>query len=125
MSWKKKTPEGYVKAAVMEYLAARRIYALRLNSGTQVITPESGPRRIIQMAPKGTADILALPNGVISCVGREYSTTVPLWIETKAKGGKLSKWQEQFKAEREEDGHLYLVAFSIDDVEECLKLNGF
>lgn len=117
MTRSKKTPEGYVKAAVLEYLAAERIYYLRANSGSQVlIDPMTGGRRRLQMAPAGTADILALPSKWV----QNYQWFQPLWIEIKAPGKKQSAMQIVFEQDRVAEGHAYIVAYSIDDVAEWL-----
>ena len=111
-----KTPEGYVKAAIMEYLAAKRIFAVRMNSGMQIGT-HKGKNWAIRMNAPGTADILALP---ICCVyGVRHS--VPLWIECKAAKGKQSEVQKSFQAQVEAEGHFYILARSIEDVEAALK----
>lgn len=113
----KKTPEGYVKAAVIEYLAAERIYSLRANAGTTVIpATTTSTRRVLQMAPAGTADILALPSRWLGT----FQWIHPLWIETKAPGNKQSPTQKAFERERICEGHAYIVAYSIEDVAEWL-----
>ena len=118
MTWRnQKTPEGYVKHAVIEYLAAERIFYLRTNSGTQLIqNPETGKTRKLQMAPPGTADILALPSRWLGT----FHWIQPLWIETKAAGKKQSPAQIEFERDRIAEGHAYIVSHSIDDVAEWL-----
>jgi hypothetical protein len=112
-----KTPEGYVKHAVIEYLAAERIYCLRANAGAQIIeATATSHRRALQMAPAGTGDLLAMPYRIVD----KIHVFQPLWIEIKAPGKKQSPVQRQFEAERIADGHAYIVAYSIDDVAEWL-----
>jgi hypothetical protein len=119
VTWRsQKTPEGYVKHAIQEYLAAERIFYLRSNAGSQIITnPDTGKRRMLQMAPAGTADILALPWMLV----QGMNLFVPLWIETKAPGKKQSPVQKTFERERIADGHAYIVAWSVEDVAEWLR----
>lgn len=113
----KKTPEGYVKAAICDYLAVERIYFLRTNAGTTVVpATEKSNRRVLQMAPAGTADILALPHRIAGTV----NLFQPCWIECKAPGNKQSPAQRAFERERICDGHAYIVAYSIEDVAEWL-----
>ena len=53
---------------------------------------------------KGLSDLTAI------CAGKV------LWIEIKKPGGKLSTHQENFKAEIESHGGIYLVVTNIDDL---------
>jgi len=46
---------------------------------------------------------------------------VPLWIECKAAKGKQSELQKSFQEQVEREGHRYIVARSIEDVEQALK----
>lgn len=111
-----KTPEGYVKHAIMEYLAAKRIFAVRMNSGMQIGT-HKGKNWAIRMNAPGTADILALPRwGSPHCFYIQ-----PLWIECKAAKGKQSEVQKSFQAQVEAEGHFYILARSIEDVEAALR----
>ena len=119
MKFVEKTPEGYVKQAIMEFLAAKHIYCLRINSGQHIIRDENnGKKRVIRLAPKGTADLLAL---VPLRTMQRQPYFFPLWIETKVPGNQLTPDQEIFREQRIEDGHQHLVAHSIEDVEEYLK----
>lgn len=53
---------------------------------------------------KGLSDLTALKDGQT------------VYIEVKTPTGRLSEYQEQFKAEIESRGGLYIVARSVDDV---------
>jgi hypothetical protein len=102
----RKTPEGYVLASVMEYLAVKKIFALRMNSGA--IQDKRGIP--VRMHKPGTADVLALKNW-------GYEGFQPHWIECKAPNGKQSDLQKQFQEQVEAEGHVYILAYGIDDLE--------
>jgi hypothetical protein len=117
ISVKRKTPESYVLRAVMDYLAVRRIFAMRMNSGT--VEDKRGVP--VRMHEPGTADVLALPK-----VGKDAADLWdahlirPVWIECKAPNGKQSELQKQFEQRVKAEGHLYVLAFGIEDVEKAL-----
>lgn len=108
----RKTPESYVLRAVMEYLAVKRIFAMRMNSGA--VQDRRGIP--VRMHEPGTADILALPG---KWNGWDTIFT-PTWIECKAPNGKQSELQKQFEQRVKAEGHLYVIAFGIEDVEKAL-----
>jgi hypothetical protein len=112
--------EKQISSAIMAYLAARRIFAIRVNSGTQVLM-DGGNRRAIHMAAPGTADILAFPvrRSERGKIIEGYNS--PLWLEVKAEKGKQSDLQKSFQAQVEAEGHRYALVRSIDDVEALLK----
>lgn len=124
----RKTPEGYVKAAVIEYLQ-RQGFELgtnlfRMNSG-QMLAEYKGKTRRIAMGEKGTADLLALPALplMITADARllyqtQANAITPFWLECKAEGGKQTPAQKDFQARVEAEGHRYAVVRSIDDVKE-------
>jgi hypothetical protein len=47
-------------------------------------------------------------------------TPLPVWIECKDSKGKQSDLQKSFQAQVEAEGHKYIVARSIEDVEAAL-----
>lgn len=82
--------ETDLQRAILEALAARGHWAMRMNSGTHTIDATgTHARRVIRSAPGGTPDILVL---------KPYG-----WLEVKAARGKLTEnqisWHE--RAERE------------------------
>jgi len=107
------TPEGYVKTAVCELLALHRISHHRLNSGV-LLAESQGKRRAIRLAPRGTADILAL-------VPRDGGGVTPLYIECKAPKGTQSPAQKEFQAEVVAQGHAYLLCRDVDQVVAWLR----
>ena len=116
------TPEGAILRSIMDYLAARHVFAVRMNSGTQ-IGAHKGKKWAIHMNAPGTADILALPiKKMIETPAWLPQTTIcPTWLEVKAAKGKQSELQKSFQAQVEREGHRYAVCRSIEDVETALK----
>jgi hypothetical protein len=108
--------EAMIQASILEYLAARHIFAMRLNSGTMMSTYKEKSYRTALCAP-GTADILAFPKERWEGVWHVR----PLWIECKSATGKQTPVQKLFQHQVEDEGHKYIIARSIDDVEEALK----
>ncbi len=122
------TPEGAILKSIMEYLAARRIFAVRMNSGTQ-IGSHRGKKWAIHMNAPGTADVLAfaeckrvenVPFDQKGYLKVTLEEIVPLWIECKAPKGKQSDLQKSFQQQVESHGHRYIIARSIEDVEAAL-----
>lgn len=117
--------ESQIQRAILDYLAARHIFAVRMNSGTQVRV-DGGKRRAIHMNAAGTADILAFPwaNQLLRATGNNLQTVwavQPTWIEVKAPKGIQSEFQKSFQAQVEREGHLYAICRSVDEVEDLLK----
>ena len=111
------TPEGAVMRAVLDWLAAKHIFAIRLNSGTQIGTHQ-GKKWAIHMAAPGTADIVAFPQYQGNCgCGTLHRQITPTFIECKAPKGKQSELQKSFQAQVEAIGCKYILAFSLDDLE--------
>lgn len=120
----KRISESAIQKAILEYLAARHIFALRMNSGTQ-IGSYKGKKWAIHMNAAGTGDILAFVSewrGVDDkgnwCEFREIRV---YWFEVKTEDGKQSDLQKSFQAQVEAEGHRYFVVRSIEDVEAALK----
>lgn len=111
---RKKTEEGHCKTAVLDLLAAERIFVLRVNSGNLLIERANGSKHRVQMAPKGTADILA----IVPMLG---GTFMPTWVETKAGKNGLNPDQQDFRDDVLARGHCFLLARSSDDVLDWLR----
>jgi hypothetical protein len=108
------TPEGYVLDAVMDYLAANHIFAFRMQVGAAKID-----KRFVRFGVPGCADILAFP---IRCGCPEWCPKCDnhqrvVWIECKAPNGKQSALQKSFQEQVEAQGHRYILARSISDLE--------
>lgn len=127
----KVTPEGVVKKAVTDLLDAERIPWWRMQSG-KVKSQFGG---WIQMCAKGTADILAAPNGIAYAgtgfpqknrerlVINDGYVLVPkfLWIETKAPKGKPTKEQLEFADFVRNRGHYHMFISDVRELQTWLR----
>lgn len=112
---KRTTPEGHVKASILHYLQVKKIFAIRMNSGYIPLEGKNG-RRMINLHEPGTADILAIIPEPYDCPQLLF---MPTWIEAKAPNGKQSDLQKQFQEKVEAEGHVYILAFGIEDLEKA------
>jgi len=98
----RRSREMEAQRAILEYLAARRVFAWRNQAH-----PVPG-RTFTGLA--GAPDIIGiLPDGRF------------LGIEVKSETGRLSKFQREFQKRCELAGGVYIVARSVRDVERGLK----
>jgi hypothetical protein len=100
--------EAQLQAVILDWLAAVGILAFRMNVGAIVKEDASGKKRTIRFGVLGMADILAFPRGRIC------------WIEIKAPDGRQSQWQRSFQAQVERHGHRYVLARSLEEVQDAL-----
>ena len=126
------TPEGAVKKAVMDLLAAYKIPAFRMNAGDRFGAYKGKKWRIAGHAP-GTADILALPRLTLcglslswGCKQSEhedyhFDAPYPVWIEVKAPGKKQTEAQQQFQGYAETNFHVYLLIDNPDKLKHWLE----
>lgn len=98
------TPESRVLRSLYAWLSLHRVFHWRVNTGAYK-HPESG--QYIRYGLPGCSDILGITRG---------GTGRLLAIEAKATSG-LSAQQQRFKERIEENGGLYIVARSVDDLE--------
>jgi hypothetical protein len=117
------TPEGLILDSIMGWLAAKHILAFRMLVGGAKVNAS-----YMRFGVKGMADILAFPKFTmedITRIGRErgmrYKVPGILWIEVKTAKGVQSEFQKSFQAQVEAEGHRYILARSIEDVEAALK----
>jgi hypothetical protein len=118
------TPEGAILKQIMDWLAAKHVLAFRMNTGGM----RYGENRLMRFGVPGMADILAFPHHIGRRLGlmpgEDFATVevvVPCWIECKAAKGKQSALQASFQAQVEGEGHRYVLARSVDDVEAALR----
>ena len=114
--------ESQIQKAILEYLAARHIFAIRLNSGMQ-FGERNGKKYAVRMSAAGTANILAFPHQYRTCrdcMEYERDATDILWLKVKAEKGKQSELQKSFQAQVEREGHRYAIVRSIEDVKQAL-----
>jgi len=105
-------PEQQIQKSILEYLAVKRIWCRRMNTGAVVAT-HNGKSRMVRYGSPGMADIL--------CTLFDYSSVIVVWFEVKAPKGKQSESQGEFQKEVESEGHKYFVVYSIEDVEKALQ----
>ena len=107
------TPEGEILKGILDYLAAVKVWAMRINTGA-VVSEYKGKTRFHRYGRPGCADILATTFNMCECGGQGFVRVI--WIEVKTATGKQSDAQLEFQKEVENEGHTYIVARSIDDV---------
>lgn len=126
---RRSTPEGLVLRSILDYLAAKRILCFRMNTGFL----QSKGGSWVRFGTVGMADILAFPavsyiptlKGALKVEGGEWVKYIqPLWIEAKAEKRRQTPDQAGFQKIVQDNGHAYIVARSIDDVESWLKEHG-
>ena len=103
------THESQIVRQILDYLRARHIFAMRVNTG-RIMIPYKGKHRMFQAHNLGIgcADILIVPPDSI-------------WIECKRPDGEQTIAQKLFQQHVTETfGHQYVVAHSIDDLEGFL-----
>lgn len=122
------TPEGALQKTIMDWLAAKRVLAFRMNTGA--IKTES---RFFRFGVPGMADILAFPrqmpvSGMVCEFGKspQFKRTFVhgnfvMWIEVKTAKGRQSDFQKSFQRQVEEEGHRYILARDLSDVEKAME----
>jgi hypothetical protein len=106
--------EKLTQKAILEWLAAKRVWATRMQTGA-VVSEYKGKTRMLKFGVQGMADILAFWPVYD---GRGF---LPVWIEVKSDIGRQSELQKSFEADVLERGHCYILARSVEGVEEFLK----
>src|SRR4051794_18472158 len=97
--------ESAAQSAILDYLAAKRVLAIRLNN-QPIFDPKRGIFRALpKHTPHGLSDILAIKEG------RSY------FFEVKSDKGKPSQDQLDFGREAIRAGAAYHIVRSIDDVQ--------
>lgn len=99
--------EHDTQAAILDYLAYRRIFHWRNNTGA-MRSEYNGKARFFRFGAVGSPDIFALKAG--TCYG----------IEVKGEKGKQSDAQKEFQVRFEAAGGVYVLARSIDDVGQAV-----
>ena len=105
--------EQQIQNSILEYLAVRKIWHRRMNTGAIKVD-----KRFFRYGSVGMADILCTPMKWEGMIGEH---PVVVWIECKSPTGKQSQAQLRFMDEVREEGHYYILASSIEAVEEALK----
>lgn len=103
-SQKKQKPEKALVNAIMQYLAAKKIFAWRQNTGAIKVED-----RLIRFGVLGCSDIIGLlPNGKMFA------------IEAKSSKGRLSLAQKSFLDAISKNGGIAIVAKKLEDIEELI-----
>ena len=97
--------ERDAQAAILDYLAVRHCFALRLNNQPIYDAKRQIFRSLPKHTPRGLSDILAIKEG------RAY------FLEVKSEKGKPSQDQIDFGRDAIRAGASYHVVRSIDDVQ--------
>lgn len=105
---KNKAEESANLAAIMEYLQWNKIFAFRVNNTPVFDTNRNVFRSMGKFTRKGVADILGIVNGL------------PLAIEVKREGGKVSEDQKEFLREFRNNGGVAIIATTPQEVHEVL-----
>jgi len=114
--------EGQTQRLILDWLAAKGYFALRMNTGAMV-SEYKGKKRFMRFGVPGCADILVFDDQWIDQgLGHGHIKHGPcIWIEVKAPKGKQTDLQKSFQAQVESRAHRYIVAYSLEDVENALK----
>ena len=121
------TPEGALQKTILDWLAAKRILAYRMNTGAVKLDD-----RFMRFGVPGMADILAFPmqmpvSGMVCEFGKSpifkrafVHDRFVVWIEVKTAIGRQSPLQKSFQTQVEAAGHRYILARSLDAVIEAI-----
>ena len=95
--------EKELQRLIMDYLAVKRIFHYRNNSGV-MFSEYKGKKRMVRFGATGSPDIIVVQNGIY--VGIEVKN--PTAVQNEA--------QVAFQQELEKAGGKYILARSLDDV---------
>jgi hypothetical protein len=126
--------ESEIQRAILDWLAAERIWHIRLNTGAMAGS-HKGKKWFVRFGRPGMADILAVRMTRESCwhiadmeitsglidSGAYHEVPQVVWIEVKGPKGNQSDDQQAFEVEVVQAGMEYLLAHSLDDVIAVLK----
>ena len=86
--------ESQIQRAILDLLAAKHVFALRMQVGA-ISAEHKGKKRFVRFGEPGQADIIAFPN----CFKEDGCLvhTAVFWIEVKAEKGKQSELQKSFQ----------------------------
>lgn len=113
---KKKTPESELLGLCIDWLAANRILAFRMNTGAIKID-----KRFLRFGVPGMADILAFRKVNTIAKGPQFWPTTAVWLELKSPKGIQSDLQKSFQEKVEAEDHRYAVVRSLEDLIEAME----
>lgn len=138
---KPKERESDIQRAILDWLAAERIWHIRLNTGAMFGT-HKGKKWAVRFGKPGLADILAVPLRIPLCPQTAGDGCLepgnsdwlceacsvpllpipqPIWIEVKTPHTEQTEDQSRFQDEVNEAGMDYIVARNLDDVIAALR----
>ena len=105
---KRQGKETALVRSILDYLALKRIWAYRTNTGA--LQDKTG--RLVRFGVAGHPDIVARlkPIGYTGFSGRV------VWIEAKSDKGKQTEAQTGWQKKAEEHGDIYILARKLEDV---------
>lgn len=104
--------ETQLVRAVLDALAAKRVWAWRCNSGALILGRGTSAERFLRGAPKGSPDVLGVVPG---------SRGQLFGIECKSPTGKQNANQKQWELRAEQHHVRYGVARSVSDALELIE----
>jgi hypothetical protein len=119
-----KPKEADVQRLIIDWLAAKRIWHMRLNTGAMTGV-HKGKKWFVRFGKPGMADILVVTRvNQIAQVGMETficAKTPVYWIEVKGPDGKQTDDQVRFEFEVGKAGMGYILARSLEDVQKVIE----
>ena len=103
MTPKVKEKEAGIQKAILDYLAPRKIFHYRQNSGAMV-SEYKGKKRFMRFGANGSSDIVCVIGGIYTA------------IEIKGPEGVQSENQKQFQKDLEKAGGRYLLVRSLEEL---------
>jgi hypothetical protein len=106
--------EGDLVRAILDFLASRRIWAMRLNTGAARYRNRDGSTRLVRFGRKGAPDILA----IAPVKGQRWGVAV--LIEAKRTGQSPDRLQVFRIGQLNDSGALAFSATSLEEVRQVL-----
>jgi hypothetical protein len=106
-----KATEHSTQSAILDYLTLVGVFHYRNNSGAMA-GEYKGKKWFMRFGAVGSPDIVAVVDG-------RY-----IGIEVKGTGGKQSEAQKQFQEKLEKAGGRYILAYSLEDIQIPLLVEG-
>lgn len=114
--------EHAIQKAICEYLTLRGIFHWRANTGASQYRGKGGKRYFVRFGYPGIADIIGiLPLKRTRGDGERFTTGVFMAIEVKRGIQKQSPAQLGFEKQVADNGGIYILARSVDDVEKVVR----
>ena len=102
--------ESLAQKAILDWLAWKKIFHYRNNSGA-FVSEYNGKRSFTKFGALGSPDIICVVNG-------RY-----IGLEVKAPKGKQNENQKKFQKELEKAGGIYILIHDVDELAKMLKFD--